>query len=107
MTSRNYLLKSITGNLRRNLWLIILFFLGFFAVGPVRLLVSLDAARHTAAPYPSGFTMEEYLRWTFRSNISLNDSMTIALVVVCAALAAFAGFLYLYSQEKTFITAFL
>lgn len=101
MTSRNYLLKSITGNLRRNLWLIILFFLGFFAVGPVRLLVSLDAARHTAAPYPSGFTMEEYLRWTFRSNISLNDSMTIALVVVCAALAAFAGFLYLYSQEKT------
>lgn len=101
MTSRNYLLKSITGNLRRNLWLIILFFFGFFAVGPVRLLVSLDAARHTAAPYPSGFTMEEYLRWTFRSNISLNDSMTIALVVVCAALAAFAGFLYLYSQEKT------
>ena len=101
MTSRNYLLKSITGNLRRNLWLIILFFLGFFAVGPVRLLVSLDAARHTAAPYPSGFTMEEYLRWTFRSNISLNDSMTIARVVVCAALAAFAGFLYLYSQEKT------
>lgn len=87
--------------MRRNLWLIILFFLGFFAVGPVRLLVSLDAARHTAAPYPSGFTMEEYLRWTFRSNISLNDSMTIALVVVCAALAAFAGFLYLYSQEKT------
>ena len=80
MTSRNYLLKSITGNLRRNLWLIILFFLGFFAVGPVRLLVSLDAARHTAAPYPSGFTMDEgedtrSIREKFNGAVVVGDSI--------------------------------
>ena len=101
MTSKNYLLKSIKGNLRRNLWLSILFFLAFFAAGSVQALVSLDAAKHTASPYPNGFTLEKYLQWTLWRNISLTNSLTIFLVVVCAALAAFAGFFYLYSQEKT------
>ena len=101
MTSRNYLLKSIIGNMRRNLWLTILIFLALFAAGPVQALVSLDAAKHTSAPYPNGFTLESYLQWTLWSNISLTNSLTIILVVICAALAAFAGFFYLYSQEKT------
>ena len=87
--------------MRRNLWLTILIFLALFAAGPVQALVSLDAAKHTSAPYPNGFTLESYLQWTLWSNISLTNSLTIILVVICAALAAFAGFFYLYSQEKT------
>ena len=101
MTSRNYLLKNIMGNLRRNLWLTALFFLAFFAAGPVCALVSLDTAKHTTAPYPSGATLEEFLRRTLWNTLSPGNSLTVFLVVVCAALAAFAGFFYLYSQEKT------
>lgn len=101
MTSRNYLFKNIIGNLRRNLWLTILIFLAFFAAGPVQALVSLDAAKHTSGPYPRGFTLERYLQWTLWSDISLTNALTIILVVICAVLAAFAGFFYLYSQEKT------
>ena len=100
MTSRNYLLKSIIGNMRRNLWLTILIFLALFAAGPVQALVSLDAAKHTSAPYPNGFTLESYLQWTLWSNISLTNSLTIILVVICAALAAFAGFFYLFPGEN-------
>lgn len=101
MTSKNYLLKNIMGNLRRNLWLTALFFLAFFASGPVCALVSLDTAKHTSAPYPSGATLEEFLRWTLWNTVSPGNLLTVFLVVVCAALAAFAGFFYLYSQEKT------
>ena len=84
MTLKNYVLNSILGNLRRNLWLSILFFLAFFAAGSVQTLVSLDAAKHTASPYPNGFTLEEYLQWTLWRNISLTNSLTFVLVVVCA-----------------------
>lgn len=101
MTLRNCLLKSIIGNLRRNFWMTILFFLVFFAAGPVLTLVSLDGAKHTAPPYPGNFNLKEYLQWTFCQSMSLSNSMTILLVVVSGILAGFAGFFYLYSQEKT------
>lgn len=101
MTLRNCLLKSIIGNLRRNFWMTILFFLVFFAAGPVLTLVSLDGAKHTAPPYPGNFNLKEYLQWTFCHCMSLSNNMTILLVVASGILAGFAGFFYLYSQEKT------
>ncbi len=40
MTSRNYLLKTIGGNIRRNFWLMILFFLAFLVVMPASTLTA-------------------------------------------------------------------
>ena len=59
MTSRNYLLKSLKGNIRRNFWLMILFFLAFLAAMPVSTLTALDGARHIYG------ISQVYLRNTF------------------------------------------
>ena len=92
MTSRNYLLKSIKGNIRRNFWLMILFFLAFLAAMPVGTLTALDGARHT---YRAG---QVYLRNTVMH--CAENSLILVMVMICGALAALAVFSYLYSQEK-------
>ena len=93
MTSRNYLLKSLKGNIRRNFWLMILFFLAFLAAMPVSTLTALDGARHIYG------ISQVYLRNTFINCIG--NSLILVMVAVCGALAALAVFFYLYSQEKT------
>lgn len=92
MTSRNYLLKSLKGNIRRNFWLMILFFLAFLAAMPVGTLTALDGARHTYG------ASQVYLRNTFMN--CAENSLILVMVIGCGALAALAVFSYLYSQEK-------
>ena len=77
MTSRNYLLKSLKGNIRRNFWLMILFFLAFLAAMPVSTLTALDGARHIYG------ISQVYLRNTFINCIG--NSLILVMVAVCGA----------------------
>lgn len=94
MTSRNYLLKTIGGNIRRNFWLMILFFLAFLVVMPASTLTALDGAKYIDT---TNFTVN--MTNTFIQCI--RSSLVQVIVAGCGALAALSVFFYLYSQEKT------
>ena len=94
MTSRNYLLKTIGGNIRRNFWLMILFFLAFLVVMPASTLTALDGAKYIDT---TNFTVN--MTNTFIQCI--RSSLVQVIVAGCGALAALSVFFYFYSQEKT------
>ena len=97
MTSRISFFKMIKSDLKRRLWVVSLLFLGFFAVMPVEMMMTVERLYEDMT---HGIVKWEEIILTIVYRTGAGNELVIIGVICSAVLAAFSGFSFLHSSRK-------